>query len=539
MGATNCPETPRQKMIGMMYLVYLALLALNVSKDVLNAFVIVNDAMEQTTNNFKTKVDQSYAFFNAQEQNSPDKVKPYNDKAKEVRKISTELVKYLEDVKYEMVHVVDGIPIDTARNRTLAELSNKDDFDKPTNFFLGVDESVKNGKAYEMIDKINEYKAKLHKIVKDTNYKMPKGLDVDATYLNNDKEKEDWAQHNFYHMVAAAAYTMMNKLIGEVKNIEFETVQYLSSAIDAGSFKFDQVSAKVIPNSKIVFSGDSFEADIIVAAYDSRENPTVYWGPGRDTATENDIDKLTAIEGENGVVHLKIPTGGIGDQKFAGVIKMQAPDGTMKYYPFHDSYTVTKPTAAVAAEKMNVFYASIGNPVSIAAPVAPEKLRINWGGAQATSQGGGKYIVNVPSSLAGRTITVTVSAEVGGGKTQNMGSTQFRVKNVPEPSVFIGGNITGGKQAKDALLANPMIIAKMSPDFNFELRWSVLSYKVTFVKGGIEDSPIPVTGGRFNEQVINKIRSASSGTIVEFTDIKIKSEAGSKSIQRPLSVRIR
>ncbi len=534
MGATNCPETPRQKMIGMMYLVYLALLALNVSKDILDAFVTVNDAMEQTTANFNSKVDQSYAMFDAQEQNSPDKVKPFNDKAKQVRKVSKEMIQYIQDVRDEMFAKVEGCTKEEASHLTLKDLQSKDDYEKPTNY-LCINEKM----AYKMQDKIREYKKQLIKIVNDTNYVVPQGLEVDATYEDNDGKKEDWAFHNFNHIVSAASYTLLNKLIGEVKNIEFETVSFLSSAIDAGSFKFDNVSAKVIPNSKIVFSGDAFEADIIVAAFDSRENPTVYWGPGRDTATEADAAKLTQVEGEEGVVHLKIPTGGIGDQKFAGLIKIMSPDGTEKYYPFHDSYTVTKPSAAVAAEKMNVFYANIGNPVSIAAPVAPEKLRINWGGASATSQGGGKYIVNVPTSLSGKEITVTVSAEIGGGKTQNMGSTKFRVKTVPEPSLFIGGNISGGKQPKDAILANPMVTAKMSPDFNFELRWSVLSYKVTFVKGGVEDAPITVSGGRFTEQVISKIRSASSGTIVEFTDIKIKSEAGNRAIQRPLSVRIK
>lgn len=533
MGAKNCPETPRQKMIGMMYLVLTAMLALNVSKVILDAFVNVNDALEQTTTNFTSKVDQTYAQFDAQEQNSPDKVKPYNDKAKLIRKASKKLVEYLQQTKYEMHAAVDGISVDQAAKMSLKDLEAKDNFDKPTDFF------IHKGKAKEMKEEIANYKKELLKIVDDTAFTLPNGLTIEQEYQNADGQKESWEEHNFSELVAAACYTLINKLIGEVKNMEFESVQYLMSSIDAGSFKFDNVQAKVIPNSKIVFSGDKYEADIIVAAYDSRENPTVYWSQGRDTATEADIPKLTAIEGEEGVVHLQIPTGGIGEQKFAGLIKIISPDGSDKYYPFHDSYTVTKPTAAVAADKMNVFYATIGNPVSIAAPVAPEKLRINWGGATATSQGGGKYIVTVPTSLSGKDITVSVSADVGGGKTQNMGSTTFRVKTVPEPSIFVGGNITGGKQAKDAILANPMIVAKMSPDFNFELRWSVISYKATFVKGGVEDAPITVQGGRFSDQIISKIRSASSGTIIEFTDIKIKSEAGNRAIQRPLSVRIR
>ncbi len=534
MGATNCPETPRQKMIGMMYLVYLALLALNVSKDILDAFVTVNDAMEQTTTNFTTKVDQSYAIFDMQEQNAPEKVKPFNDKAKQVKKASQDLIAYLTDARDEMYARVEGCTKEEAAKATLQEMKSKDDYEKPTNFFC-----IKEKKAYEMQEKIGAYKKELIKIVNDEKYIVPKGLEVDAKYMDNDKHEEDWVFHNFNHIVAAASYTLINKLIGEVKNIEFETVDYLMKAIDAGSFKFDNIQAKVIPNSRIVFSGDHFEADIIVAAYDSRQNPVVYWGPGRDTASRNDIDKLTKVEGQEGVVRLSIPTGGIGDQKLAGVIMMQTPDGKDTCYSFNTSYTVTKPSAAVAAEKMNVLYTVIGNPVSIAAPVAPEKLRISWGGANATSLGGGRYNVTVPTSLSGKELIISVSADVGGGKTQKMGETKFRVKNVPEPSVFIGGNITGGKQPKDAILANPMLTAKMSPDFNFELRWSVTSYKATVIKGGVEDAPIVINGGRFNDQLVSKIRSATSGTIVEFSDININSEAGKRTIQRPLSVRIR
>ena len=105
MGAKNCPETPRQKMIGMMYLVLTAMLALNVSKVILDAFVNVNDALEQTTTNFTSKVDQTYTQFDAQEQNSPDKVKKYNDKAKLIRKASKKLVEYLQQTKYETVEI--------------------------------------------------------------------------------------------------------------------------------------------------------------------------------------------------------------------------------------------------------------------------------------------------------------------------------------------------------------------------------------------------------------------------------------------------
>jgi gliding motility-associated protein GldM len=537
MGATNCPETPRQRMISMMYLVLTAMLALNVSKDILDAFVVVNEALEQTTTNFDSKVNQSYAMFDAAESAEPEKAKPYNDKAKKIRELSNGFVNYIQEIKWEMYVSVDNITLNEAKTKTLDMMEGKENYSKPSLYFMGAAES--KGKAYEMHEKILEYKAKIQEVVGDTAFKIPMGLNTEGPFYNNDRQEEGWEKHNFDHTVAAACYTLLNKLIGEIRNIEFEVVNYLYGAIDAGSHKFNQVEAKVIPNSRIVFSGDSYDADIIVAAYDSRQNPTVYWQLGRDSVSESMISSLNVIDGVEGVVHLKIPTGGIGDQKFAGMIKLIGPDGKDQYHNFHSSYTVTKPSAAVAAEKMNVFYAGIPNPVSIAAPVAPEKLRISWGGATASSLGGGRYDVTIPSTLAGKEITVSVAADMGSGKTQNMGQTTFRVKSVPEPTVFLGANILGGRQPKEIILANPLVTARMSPDFNYELRWSILSYKMTFVVNGVEEPSVNITGPHFSDQVKSRIRSAAVGTLIEITDVKIQSIAGTRNIQKVLSIRVR
>ena len=122
---------------------------------------------------------------------------------------------------------------------------------------------------------------------------------------------------------------------------------------------------------------------------------------------------------------------------------------------------------------------------------------------------------------------------------QQIGSTTCRIKSVPEPTVVIGEDVHSGKQAKDVLLASPFISVKMPPDFIYELSWQVLSYRVVFVRNGTEGDPILVNGAKFNEEVIEKIRNAPSGTIVEFSDIKIQSDiAGSRTIVRPLAVRL-
>jgi len=341
MGATNCPETPRQRMISMMYLVLTAMLALNVSKDILDAFIVVNETVEQTNNNFTSKIDNSYQIFKITAEKQ-EKVKPFYEKAIKVQKASNEIVKYMEQAKKELFSKVDEKTIQEIEGKTLKDMSGKDKYSKATEYFIG---PTKNGKAIEMKAKIDAYKKELITIVGDNKFPkiIEKALLTNEDYRNAGGDKETWEQHNFEHLVPAACYTILNKIIGEIKNTEYTTVNYLSSAVDAESFKFDKVGAKVIPNSRIVFSGDSYEADIIVAAIDTRQNPSVYWGSGRESATAADINNLTLVQGDSGFVHLKIPTGGIGDQKFAGVIKLISPDGEEKFYPFNESYTVTKP----------------------------------------------------------------------------------------------------------------------------------------------------------------------------------------------------
>ena len=197
--------------------------------------------------------------------------------------------------------------------------------------------------------------------------------------------------------------------------------------------------------------------------------------------------------------------------------------------------TKPKHVLAIAADKMNVLYAGYPNPVSVAvSSVSPKKLRIDWGGAEATYQSKGRYVVDVPLSLAGRELVVTVRK----GKNQLIGRYCFRVKAVPEPIVFVGGNITAGCHHKDVILVNPFISARWSPDFNVNAPWRAVSYNVTFVINNIVYPPIFVEGPRFSEEVKNKIIEAPSGTVIAFSDIKIQSIAGKYNIQNPIVIRI-
>ena len=155
MGATNCPETPRQRMISMMYLVLTALLALNVSVEILNAFVIVNESVETTNVNFGKKIDGTYSNFEKAYIGNPGKVKEFYDKAQKARKYSKELVDYVNDSKYELISKTEEISVEEAKKIIIKDIKRKDNYDTPTNYFIGK-EGSKSGKAYELKNKINE-----------------------------------------------------------------------------------------------------------------------------------------------------------------------------------------------------------------------------------------------------------------------------------------------------------------------------------------------------------------------------------------------
>ncbi|MDD6185484.1 MAG: gliding motility protein GldM [Bacteroidales bacterium] len=542
MGATNCPETPRQKMIQMMYLVYTAMLALNVSANILDAFVVVDDTLVTSTNIAANQNANDYQWFIGQKTILGAKVDEAYGKAQILKKESNAMVKYIEKMRNDLIFTVDGDSlvekeVDGKKVKTIksvGDIVKKDNFDIPTDFMIN------KGNAKKLKAEIKKYKANVLKLAKKEDQKRLEeamGLNVDASYLSNDKEKQDWETHNFDHIIAAASATLLNKMIGEVKNAESVMLNYLKASISADDFKFDNVSGRSIPKSQMVFSGDSYEADIIVAAYDSKSTPEVYYKMGVDTLTEDGLAGATKLEGENGLVKLKIGTGGTGEQRYAGLIKIMDPNGQPKYYGFKDKYTVLTPSATIAADKMNVLYAGIANPVSVSGPVAPDKLSVSFPGCSASSQGGGKFNVSVPASLIGKTVTATVAAKVG-ESSKTMGSTTFRVKRVPDPRAVLGANIRGGKRAKAEILANPVIRATMGDDFVYDLKWSVNSYRVILVVKGMEEPAIVCQGGALSEKAKAAIQKASSNTVIYFSDIKVSSEAGSRTLDE-FSVRVR
>lgn len=547
-------ETPRQKMIGMMYLVLTALLALNVSKDILNAFIVVNDSMESTNESFATKISSQYARFESQYNINPGKVEEYWVVAKDVREKSDELINYIEDLKIDLVagservareeaikefFVLDTVPDQFNPGQTkeqyvlrLNDVPTKDKYDEPTNYLIGQN---KNGKAYELSDKMTAYRDYILGIVGDQ-FKNRIGLVTAGKYRDASGTSMDWEYYNFYRTILAADITILNKIIAEVQTAEFDAINYLYANISEKDFKFDNVAAKVIPKATYIIQGQNYEAEVLVAAYDSKTKSQVKVLRGADKITSANIGNAQVFNSVNGTVKLDFPGSSVGPQRYAGVIEMRDPaTQELSQYDFSGEYIVAPPALTVSPLKMNVLYAELQNPISISSPgIATEYLTPTITKGKLTKKSDGTWEAEVPITEKLTTISATANID---GKTINLGSYDFRIKRVPKPIATIAG-MTEGKIDRDALVAAGAIIPDLE-DFDFEnYYYEIVSYELESIVGGDLQSTGTVRSNRFNDAVKNTIKGARRGQKLFFMNIQAKSPAGRAVTLNPINLEI-
>ena len=500
-------ETPRQKMIGMMYLVLTALLALNVSVEILNAFLVVNESMETTNKTFNSKTTDFYSGFEKQFQNEPDKVGPYWEKAKQARKLSDNLKAYINNAKFEAIAKSERIPLDSAKVKPLYLMGTKDKYDETTVYFIGGSSDGSKGKAGEMKRTIAKYKEDLLKLIEPGDQKSIKiGLDLKGPFYDADHREQNWEMHNFYHTILAADVTILNKLVAEVQNAELDVVTHLRSKIGAMDFKIDQVGATVVPKSQYVFMGESYEAEVFVTARDTKQEFTANIGGLR-----------TSVDG---VIKVTLPASSPGPKTVTGTVNMKKPDGTIVATPVKFDYIVAPPSLSVSATKMNVFYIGVDNPVSISAGgVSPDQINASITNGS-IGRNGAAWVVR-PATVG--TASVSVSAKLG-DRMKNMGAVEYRVKNVPSPEAFIA-NSNGGAVSKDLVLASGAIIPRMPADFEFNLNFIVTGFKFSGNrKGDIID--YSGNGNSLTAQMKDFIRGARRGEKIILEDIFAKGPDG-------------
>jgi len=535
-------ETPRQKMIAMMYLVLTALLALNVSKQILDAFLVVNESVVTTNEIMHSKIGTVYDQFAQQYMLNPEKVGEHYDKAKLAREYSNELISYIENqmfglVKfseredslsvianyYEVSEVPD--PLDPQNTVTklilnLQTVPSKDKFDRSTTYF------ITQGRAVVLKEKIEEYRIKIQELIPEGyRHRVEIGLRTDEEYYNADGKSQSWERHHFYHTILAAEITIMNKIIAEVQTAELHVISELFSEITLADFKFEAVTAKIIPKTNYIIKGQKYEAEVLVAAYDDKTNPDVYILQGANEITDANISRAQKWEGQDGIVKLEWTANTEGIQRFAGIIEITNPEGEPEQHPFVHEYIVAPPSLTVAAKKMNVFYRGVDNPVSISVPgIAKNKIMpsISIGTITRDPDAPGDWIVRMPKEATKAIVGATAEYE---GQMMNMGAFEFRVKRVPDPVAQIAG-MTEGNISRNELLAANAIIPVMK-DFEFDLNFIVTGFRMGTIING-DWVPKRTGGNRLSSEMQDIIRNSRRGQKFFFENIQAEGPDGSK-----------
>ncbi len=545
-------ETPRQKMIAMMYLVLTALLALNVSKEILDAFLVVNQSMESTNESLTAKIQEEYAQFENQYTMNPNKVGPYWEHAKNVRNEAIDLVNYLDYIKYKLVElnekkdsleIMNLYYVDTVINGVnkkvlnLASVPTKDKYNETTFYLI---REYQNGEAYNMSKKMQVYRDTVLNVMGLPWNSTKVGLITNMegySYSNAGGVKQDWEEYNFYHTILAADITIINRIISEVRSAEFNALNYLYSSVSEKDFKFDQVAAKVIPKSTYVFKGQKYEAEVLVAAYDSKTQINSKYIRGTTKWNEANIGKATTVEGKDGKITLEFATSTEGLQKYAGVIEIRDPvTDQIVQYDYNGSYFVAPPSLTVAPLKMNVFYIGVDNPVSIsAAGLSKDQINpvISMGKLK---KNGDEWTVRIDKKPKGvNTATVSASAEIDGER-MALGKSEFRVKRVPSPTAEIAG-MSDGQIDKNVLLANSAIIPNQK-DFEFDIYFIINSYTFATIMNGdwVQKN---IKGNMFTDEVNKIIRNGKRKQKFFFEKIQATGPDGSIRSLNPVNLELK
>lgn len=524
-------ETPRQKMIGMMYLVLMAMLALNVSNEVLNAFAVLDEGLSSTKETLHQTNEQVMTAFAAQNQLNEAKVGPWFEKALEVQKKADEIVQFIQDNKINIVKGADGESaeaVDDHGHIHVDLIKAKDNTDVPARIMIG-DANDKAGRDlgkmmrdYEKYILEEIFKGEVSEEIVNS---VQSSLSTADGKDHKSGENIPWERANFEHLPLVGVLSIMTGLQINVNNAESEALRFLYANIDKGSFKFNNLEATVIPSTNYLIKGNEYSADVFLAASDTTSKPKIYVGMGKNPydSTLNDdgitysykmksgYDTLTVSKSGKGVFTL--PGRSLGEQHWGGFIEMTGPSGGKIVRTFKKSFLVAEGSVVVSPTKMNVLYIGVDNPIDVSvAGVMPENVDIKVTNAK-KRRVKNSYIINPrrPGNCM-----ISVMADMGDGKKQ-VGQKEFRVKKVPSPVAKVNGK-TGGAITKAVLLAQIGVAADLE-NFDFDLKFTVTQFTVsTTVQGFLQEATSK--NYKFSKEQKNIIRNLNRGQRVYIQDIK-------------------
>ncbi len=517
-------------MIGMMYLVLTAMLAMNISADLLNAFTLVDSGFSHSSENYVRKNGEALNEFAEAEISNPTKVKPWRLKAQELHAMVADIVAYVDAQKYEIVKLADGpeSPALLEGNKIDSKLvESKSDTDIPAQVL------ITGGSATVIREKLEALRAKALSYLEPAKdgaliASIKETLNTDAPPPMKDGILHSWESYRFEHIPLIATLPQLTKVQVDALNVEADILNYLSNQIDAGDLRFNSISSVVIPTGSFLTQGTEFQAQIFLAASDTTQRPRIYIGPYdsvRDRKTGEWIYKMrnpnqqaTVPVDRNGRGLYRRSTEALGSFSWGGLIEITGPDGGMIRRPFKHSYVVAPSSFAVSPTKMNVFYQGVLNPISVSAGgIPPNRLGVSVTGGQLIERGNEKF-VKVGNNAKECSVILRDTKD-----NKQIGVAKFRVEELPDPVASLEG-IDTNMPAKGKLLKCPGITAKPK-NFLFDIDFSVESFTLEVNTGSVW-LDAKSNGSRFSEQQKRLIRSARAGTRMTLQNIRVKGPDG-------------
>ncbi len=491
------PKEPRQKMINLMYLVLTALLALNVSSEILNAFKVVDKSLMNSNINITAANNTIYQSLidkmnDPQSREKASQWKPLGDKAKA---LSDDMNNYIENLKLELkkqagLKMVDG-----------QESFKEDNLEAATRLFQ------QDKKGPELEAKLKAYRQAMLDLHPDIKAKFAKTLPIETEPpLGQDKKKKEFTEAYFHMTPTVAGLTLLSKFQNNVKNAENQVVTFVHEQIGAVKVKFDKTGVLLGQSSSYVMPGDQLQITAGIGAYSSAAAPQIsIGGSGVPVVDDQGIFKTTAS--------------GAGIRKVPVTIRYKDQDGNEKVETKEVEYTVGTPgVSAVMLDKMNVFYIGVDNPVTIGSPTGWDKTSVSMSGGS-ISPGTAKRVVRV-SSPGKASINVTAD-----GKTSGF---EFRVKRIPDPIFKVG---PGGTRMPSVTFKSQQFCRADLENFDFDVRYSVVSATVYFSGAGFPNVVTQSISSNNLSGLSSYIQRCQPGSSVTFDNVKVSGPDGTRTIQ--------
>lgn len=540
MSAKNCPETARQKMINMMYLVLTAMLALNVSAETLYAFKLIDGSLMQTFYSSKRKNELIVRDLGTAAEANPGKAEDWYNIAKQLQDRSAEMVHYINEIKEELATgakaepkeegpYIEEYPIIVINNGDSLVLKAQDDLNITPEVMLN------KGRGKELQTAINDYKTYLISIIQNySGRNSEKIIETINQSINVDDPKKrrgdagenyrTWVKQNFESSPVVASITMLSKYQNDIMNAESEVLRFLFNQIDASSFKFTGLKARVIPKSKLIFEGQKFEAKIFLSAEDSTQALNVFMSNGQKLKLNEDGDAIYTAPGLKADNYTR-----------SGYIEYTIPESNETGRASFDfDFQVAKSAITVAPTKMNVLYKGLENPISISvAGVSSDKIIPEFTNGAIEQMPDGEWIAK-PLNLDynGKNSKVKVYAMFDNEK-RLMGEMPFRVKKVPDPVAIVGGK-SSGVISKENLTAQTGVFSELK-DFDFDLNFVVTGFDIAVASSGGLTQTLTSNSYLFTSEQLRLLRTLNTGSKISIENIKARIEGDPNDPIRPLN----